>query len=342
MTKRTGNQEQKVLKGMPGHLEKVENIGFGKSIIDFLLINFPPICNYRCKKCFTWASSRKIKNPLTLEELFSLIRQGKRLGAKVVAILGEGEPLFYKHAMEIIAYIDSLKMIPLISTNGSLLTKEMTDFLFKHNTTIVVSLDTLDEKKYNEYCGGEANFVKLLENIAYARRLYSQRIYKKNHYKVYQFAIHMTVTADNSKNIPDIMEFCGEDIYFDCQPLAKVGEALLHPSLIGDKNTYKHYREASYIMARPMVLTKTETGKDVCCLFYYGLAIGYEGEVMFDTHAIETKNSIGNIRKTSLMELIKKVKQIKNLFIEKYATYYCPVRDEKYQDFLEFLKNKNI
>ena len=279
----------KVLKGMPGHLENIENIVFGKSIIDFLLINFPPICNYQCKKCFTWVSSRKIENPLTLEELFSLIKQGKKWGAKVVGILGEGEPLFYNKAKEVIAYIDSLEMIPLISTNGSLLTKEITDFLFEHNTTVVVSLDTLDEKKYNEWCRGAANLSKLLKNLEYARKLYSQGIYKRSGSKIYQLAVHMTVTAENFKNIPDIINFCGEDIYFDCQPLAFVGDAEKNPSQRGDENTYEYYQKMSKILYPPMVLTKTEKGEDLCCLFYYGLAIGYEGEVMFDTHAIGSK-----------------------------------------------------
>lgn len=341
MRKRKNNKKQKVLKGMPDYLKKVENIALGKSIIDFLLINFPPICNYRCQKCFTWAHTREIKNPLTLGEYFSLLEEGKKWEAKVVGILGEGEPLCYKNAKEVIAYIDKLKMIPYVSTNGSLLSKEVVDFLFKHNTTIVISLDTLDEKKYNEFCGVEANLSNLLKNIAYARKLYSQRIYEKNGYKVHQLALHMTVTAENYKNIPEIMDFCGNDIYFDCQPLAKVGDAILHPSLIGDESIYKYYREASYIMSRPMVLTKTENNKDACCLFYYGVAIGYEGEVMLDTHAIATKHAIGNIRETPLLELIEKAKHMRDLFLEKYGTYYCPVRDNRYQEFLGFLKNKN-
>lgn len=52
----------KVLKGMPAYLEQVKGIKLGETPIDYLMINVPPLCNYRCKKCFTSASSRKIKN----------------------------------------------------------------------------------------------------------------------------------------------------------------------------------------------------------------------------------------------------------------------------------------
>ncbi|MBA7531574.1 hypothetical protein ES705_23787 [subsurface metagenome] len=60
---------KKVVKGMSAYLTEVENIKLGKSDIDFLMLNTLPICNYRCKKCFTSANSRAIKNPLTLKEL---------------------------------------------------------------------------------------------------------------------------------------------------------------------------------------------------------------------------------------------------------------------------------
>jgi len=43
-------------------------------------------------------------------------------------------------------------MIPLFVSNGYLLNKETVDFLYDNNATIVVSLDTLDEDEYKEYC----------------------------------------------------------------------------------------------------------------------------------------------------------------------------------------------
>lgn len=231
-------------------------------------------------------------------------------------------------------------MIPLVATNGLLLDRKMTEYLFKHNTTIVVSLDTLDDKEYNEFCRGNSDFERVLKNIKYARDIYLQNIYQKNDYKIYQFAIHMTVTANNYDDLKDMEKFCGEDIYFDCQPLAIVGDAEKNPSCVGDKNTYGHYQLNSKTLYPPMVLTETEKKEEVCCLFYYGLAVGYEGEVMFDTHAIDSKY-VGNIRNYSIEDLLKKTKKLKRVFMNKYVNSYCPVRDENYKKFLDFLKKRS-
>jgi sulfatase maturation enzyme AslB (radical SAM superfamily) len=43
-------------------------------------------------------------------------------------------------------------MIPLFVSNGSLLNKENADFLYDNNAVVVISLDTLDEKEYEEFC----------------------------------------------------------------------------------------------------------------------------------------------------------------------------------------------
>jgi len=163
---RKNNDTKKVLKGLSKYLENVEKVTLGKSLIDFLLINSPPICNYCCKKCFTLTyASPSTKDALNLTEILSLIKESKKLGARVVCILGEGEPLLWENIKKIIGYIHQLGMISLIATNGSLLTKKMTNFLFTHDTTIVISLDTLNEKKYNDFTGGKLS--KVLENIAY-------------------------------------------------------------------------------------------------------------------------------------------------------------------------------
>jgi len=79
------------------------------------------------------------------------------MGVKTVGILGEGEPLLFPKIKEIITHIHKLNMIPLIATNGSLLTKEMVDFLYANGVSIALSLDTLDEKEYKEFCRGSAD-----------------------------------------------------------------------------------------------------------------------------------------------------------------------------------------
>jgi MoaA/NifB/PqqE/SkfB family radical SAM enzyme len=338
MTKNT--QIKKVVKGMAAYFTEVKNIKLGSSDIDFLLLNVPPICNYRCKKCFTRAGFRKIKNPLSLDEWFSVINEGKKLGAKNVSILGEGEPLIYKDIKEILSYINKQGMIPMIATNAFAMDSKMANFLFENNVTVGFSLDTLDEKEYNEFCGGMADFSKFMKNVEYARKLFAKSIVTENGYKIYRLVLHMTVTPKNYHRLNQLRDFCGEDIFFDCQPLANVGIAEDNRNFFGEEMNYEEFRRYAHKIYAPMVFSQTECNRDICCLFYYGLAVNYSGDVMFDTHAIQPQKYIGNIRDFPTKELLIRVKKLRKYFLDNYKSGYCPIRDKTYNNFLKSLKKE--
>jgi MoaA/NifB/PqqE/SkfB family radical SAM enzyme len=331
----------KTLKGMPLHLQGAEDIEFGKTELDYLCINMPPICNYRCEKCFTWAGKHNLKSFIGVSKIKEILNKGKEMGVKTVGILGEGEPLLFPEIKEIIAHIHKLNMIPLIATNGNLLTKEMVDFLYANGTSIALSLDTLDEKEYKEFCRGVADINVIKKNLEYARKIFAQDIFEKNGYKVYRLAIHMTVTAKNYWNLEAIRKFCGDDIYFSCEHIAKMGVAKENPEIYGGEEGLKKYKKVikrTREIMDPMVMTKTGCGKDTCCFYYYGFAVGYEGEAMLDTHALETKGIIGNINSDTMENLIKRSKKIKSMYYQEHGGHYCIIRDPKYQEFISFLQ----
>ena len=132
-------------------MENVVGIKFGKSDLDYLCINLPPLCNYRCEKCFTWANEHKIEDFIGAKKIKEIITSGKKHGVKVLGILGEGETLMFPETFEIIAHAHNLGIMSLVATNGSFLDKKATDFLYEHGTTVVVSLDTLDEAEYKAF-----------------------------------------------------------------------------------------------------------------------------------------------------------------------------------------------
>lgn len=335
----------KTLRGMPLHLQGAEGIKFGKTELDYLCINMPPVCNYRCKKCFIGAGKKKLKSFIGASKIKEIINRGKEMGVKAVAILGEGEPLLFPELKEIVVHIHKLNMFPLIATNGSLLNKEMVDFLYNNGATVSVSLDTLDQKKYKESCRGAANINVIKKNLEYARRVFSQDIVEKNGYRIYRLEIHTTVTAENYRNLEIIRKFCGDDILFSCEHIAIVGVAKENPELYGGKKNSEEYKRAIQKTRKimdPMVITKTGHGKDTCCFFYYGLAVSYEGEVMLDPHAVETKGFIGNIKRDTIENLIRKSKKIKDIYYHEHGGHYCLIRDPKYQEFIHFLRDEKI
>lgn len=329
----------KALKWMPTHLENVEKVNFQDSEIVYLMLNTPPLCNYKCTKCFTKVSSRIPKDTLSLIDMLKMVKWGKEKWAKVVCILWEWEPVIYDQFKRIVKNINENGMIPLFVSNGYLLNKEMVDFLYENNATIVVSLDTLDEDEYKEYCWWVADLKTVLDNLNYAKEKFKDKVIEKDWYKVFSLWIHMTVTAKNFKHMKDIENFCWDDMYFDCQWIADVWDATQNEEYVWEEKLYREYLKKSEELYKPMVITKTENWDDVCCLFYYWFAVWYEWEVMFDTHAVDSK-VFWNVKENNLDELKDKVKwEIKEYFW-KYRTMYCPVRDKSFNDFISYLDQK--
>lgn len=338
-------------KGFPSHIEGAEKQKYGTTNLDYLLLNVPPACNYACEKCFTWANMNKITDYLKTDEWIRIIDEGYRNGVKVLGVLGEGEPLMYCGSLQkkvdlrkVIDYANSLGMITIIATNGSLLDQELSHFLYERNVTLAISLDTLDSLEYNSFYKGQANLEVLLRNIDYARKVFREDIYEKNGHRVYRLGVHMTVTSKNLNYINDIKNYCSDDLYFDCDHVAKVGIANEHPEIYGDKieSEYDLCVRASRNGAQPMVITKSSCGSDACCFFYYGFAVGYEGEVMLDTHAVETKNVLGNVRQFNFDELIAKAKTFRDTYFSDFSGHHCIIRNPKYRDFLKYIDDFRV
>lgn len=329
---------KRVLKPFPKYFEEVEGIKLGEDRIDYLMINLPPFCNYKCKKCFTRSSSRKIENPLSLSEIKNIIDQGRDFGAKAVGLTGEGEPLVIRNTRDIVEHSNKKGMIPLIATNGSLLSEDNAKFLHDNNVSITVSIDTLNEKTYDKICGIEGKFRDVMENVEYARKLFGDSIETKNGYRVMRLGIHSIISAENVDDATRIRDFCGDDIFFSSDYVANVGGALEHPETRGTDEQYSKLKEAARLASEPIVMSKGPGGKKICGLFYHGLAVGGGGEILIDAHAIDSENLIGNIRRQGMGELLDQVDTLKKTFYDKFSSY-CPIRDSNYNKFLSYLKS---
>ncbi|ENM5731871.1 radical SAM protein [Vibrio mimicus] len=328
------------LKGLPAHFNILPETKLGNSDIDYLLLNTPPVCNYDCEKCFTSATRKSPKNYLTTREIKDLIDKSCEKGVRCIGILGEGEPLLFIDKMtkevnyrEIIKHANKKGLITLISTNASLLTKDIVDFFYENNVSIAISLDTLNDIEYKVFYRGAADLNKVLDNLAYARSVYINDIEEINKIKIKRLCIHMTVTSKNYNNLPQIIELCGDDIYFDCEHIAPIGIANENPSVYKE---YKSCVEACNNAGKAMVRTFVpELNGDSCCFFYYGFAVAHDGEVLVDTHALDTKNKIGNIREHPFGYLINRARVLRDKYFREYDCHYCIIRSTNYSKYLD-------
>jgi cyclic pyranopterin phosphate synthase len=135
--------------------------------IDYARISITDRCNFRCRYCMPEKGIEKKEHDdiLRFEEIISIIKGLTKLGIKKIRFTG-GEPLVMKNITELIRQTSEINEIEEIAltTNGYLL-EDMAEELFEAGLNRVnVSLDTLDDKKF-EYITRGAKLRKVLSGI---------------------------------------------------------------------------------------------------------------------------------------------------------------------------------
>lgn len=121
-------------------------------------------CNYHCSYCMFSCEAKKYENELTTEEAKIAIKDLKENNFTYIKFTG-GEPFVRKDMIEILKYALELGFDMDISTNASLLTKEIVKELKAINFPMVhVSLDGYD-KNSHEYVRGKNTFEPTIRGI---------------------------------------------------------------------------------------------------------------------------------------------------------------------------------
>lgn len=121
--------------------------------IDYIRISVTDRCNLRCVYCMpeNGVDLLKHQDMMTFEEIYNLVNALVPLGIKKIRLTG-GEPLVRKGIENLISMLRSIPEIEdiTLTTNGILL-EEMAEGLKKAGLTrINVSLDSLDENRFNQ------------------------------------------------------------------------------------------------------------------------------------------------------------------------------------------------
>jgi MoaA/NifB/PqqE/SkfB family radical SAM enzyme len=83
----------------------------------------------------------------------NIVKQAHELGARSIVIIGGGEPTIYQRFRDLISYIDSLDMIPVVITNGQTMDRKLTRFLNKHHASVLIKMDSLNDKLQDSFSG---------------------------------------------------------------------------------------------------------------------------------------------------------------------------------------------
>lgn len=345
MTNLEHNETQRIFRGSPYYYERVLGRRMGDNPLDFLSINLPPSCNYRCEFCLSGMNGIQLpRNALTSTEIHNIIDQAQPLGINYIEISGEGEPIIYRRLLEdIIPYASSRGIESLLFTNGSLLDRGFIEMLIQNNASLAISLEHMDRERYEHFTGRQGSYDTAIANINLAREMFRPyTIMRANHegnYYVMRLAIHSIVTSENIDEIPQIRDFCDDDIFLSIAPIMNRGNATQNPELLDINRSVEDivriYSDNSIILA-----DHTNVGHQVCGTFNNGLGIRYDGEVLFDAHAYDTAGMFGNVREQSLMRSINRIRDAQQIYYRHFDDGgFCPLRNREFGRFVECMRS---
>jgi Fe-coproporphyrin III synthase len=177
---------------MPSHL-----LQFSKDKKPVVVWNMTRRCNLKCVHCYAGSEDLDYDNELNHEQSLAMIDDLAQFGVPVLLFSG-GEPTVHPRLVEYARYAVSKGMRAVISTNGTLITKEKAKILKEIGLSYVgISLDGLEET-HDKFRGVKGTFKKVMAAIDNC---------KEAGIKV---GLRFTLNKRNIKDVPGIFDLLEE------------------------------------------------------------------------------------------------------------------------------------
>jgi len=238
-------------------------------------------CNLRCRYCYAQSGEDSIKIA-DFNALKRIISEAKELGIRSVVVIGGGEPALYPNFRELIAYIDSLGIVPMVFSNTVLMTEELAEYLYAHNASVMGKLDSLNPEVQDYLAGREGAFEDIkngLENLMKAGFSNPEEPGKL------RLGISFVSNKMNLEEIEDIWHFCRQNNIFPnmeiLTPTGRANNQLEDKLLTADE--IKEYKLKLLEIDRKYYgynwLPYTPITASGCLQHLYSLYINIEGDV---------------------------------------------------------------
>lgn len=155
-------------------------------------------CNLKCRHCYMSSDAKKYQNELTTEEAKKFIDDLAEFKVPVLLFSG-GEPLIRPDFFELAAYAQAKGIRPTLSTNGTLITREVAQKIKDIGVGYVgISLDGLREVN-DKFRGKEGAFQAAMEGIQNCVAV-GQRV-----------GLRFTINHHNLQELEHIFDFIEEE-----------------------------------------------------------------------------------------------------------------------------------
>jgi radical SAM protein with 4Fe4S-binding SPASM domain len=179
-------------------------------------------CNLRCRYCYA-QSGEDLAKIADFNVLKHMVSDAKEIGIRSVVVIGGGEPTLHPKFRELVAYIDSLGIIPMIFSNTVLITEELAGFLYEHNASVMGKLDSLKPEVQDYLAGREGAFLDIkkgLENLQMAG------FSKPEEPGKLRLGVSFVSNKMNLEEIEDIWHYCRQNnIFPNMEILTPTGRA---------------------------------------------------------------------------------------------------------------------
>ncbi len=180
------------------HGAKDAKCGVSKGNGPVVVWNCTNTCNLKCKHCYADSKNKKFKGELDTKEAKVFIEDLGELRVPVLLISG-GEPLLREDIFELIQYAKNYKIRSTISTNGTLIDKEMANNLKQNGVSYVgISLDGIGSK-HDEFRGVKGSFDKAIIGIRNCLDI-GQKV-----------GLRFTISRDNYNQLENIFNLIKEE-----------------------------------------------------------------------------------------------------------------------------------
>jgi MoaA/NifB/PqqE/SkfB family radical SAM enzyme len=290
-----------------------ENGGFTQ-----LSLDLSSNCNYRCDWCFNLDLLRKdSEDLLTLGDKQSLLEQSVELGAKTIVFPGTGEPTLDADFYNLIDFAHKLGITAVVYSNltGNLDSDKISQ-LFEKGVSIGIKLDSLKPEIFHErYHVGRTTYNKFLENLEYVSKTYAGSQEELPQGIAYRVIGNTVLTHENKKELPQLVDKCAElGFPMFVRPVKPVTWARENSNLwkkLGNSSgSYVPDSELVSIANRYNTLfSPSSTLENHCAIYSFGLTVKNNGDIQICPDHHESRGSFGNVRDTSLKEVMKSLNE---------------------------------
>jgi radical SAM protein with 4Fe4S-binding SPASM domain len=238
-------------------------------------------CNLRCRYCYAQSGedSAKIAD---LNVLKRIISEAKELGIRSVVVIGGGEPTLHPNFRDLIAYIDSLGIIPMLFSNTVLMTEELAGFLYEHNASVMGKLDSLKPEVQDYLAGKKGAFEDIKKGL---ENLLNAGFSKPAESGELRLGVSFVSNKMNLEEIEEIWHFCRQNNIFPnmeiLTPTGRANDELEDKLLTADE--IKEYKLKLLEIDRKYYgydwLPYTPITASGCLQHLYSLYINIEGNV---------------------------------------------------------------